>query len=110
MQARLRAFVESFLSVERYGGRCVARDERTLLVYDVGRWGPEQTRAVLAAFPGCEVGLEACASSLSGFVVVLRAEPQPYTTAGASLFALLLVGAAWTAHCLLAAGAESERI
>jgi hypothetical protein len=106
MQARLRAFVERFLSVERYGGRCVVRDERTLLVYDVGRWGPEHTRAVQAAFPECEVGLEACSASLSGFVVVLRADPQPYATVGASLFALLLVGAAWTAHSLLAGHAR----
>jgi len=105
MQARLRGFVERFLDVERYGGRCVARDERTLLVYDVGRWGPAQTRAVQAAFPECEVGLEACTASLSGFVVVLRTDPQPYATAGASVFALMLVGAAWTAHWLLAAAA-----
>jgi len=101
MQARVRGFVERFLDVERYGGRCVARDERTLAVYDVGRWGPEQSRAVLAAFPECEVGLEACASSLSGFVVVLSADPRPYATAWASAFALMLVGVAWTAHCLL---------
>ena len=63
-----------------------------------------------AAFPECEVGLEACSASLSGFVVVLRADPQPYATAAASLFALLLVGAAWTAHSLLAGAAGHARI
>jgi len=101
MEERIRTFVDRMLRAGRYGGRCIMRDEHTILLYDVASWGDAQTRALQARFPECEVTCEANTGSLSGFVVVIRLPPQPVAPVLASLFVLAVAGVAYTVHWLV---------
>ena len=37
MDGPIRAYVERLLRMSRHGGRCVTRDEHTVLLYDVAK-------------------------------------------------------------------------
>ena len=101
MDGAIREYVERLLRMGRHGGRCVTRDEHTVLLYDVACWGDEQSRALQSRFPECEASCEASTASMSGFIVVIRWHAQPTGALWASLFVLVLVGVAYTVRILL---------
>lgn len=100
-EGQIHRYVERLLRMSRHGGRCVARDEDTVLLYDVASWGDAQTRVLQARFPDCEVSCEANSGSMSGFVVIVRRHSQSMGALWASLFVLVLLGVSWTVRSLL---------
>lgn len=90
-------FVTRLVRADRYGGRTIMRDERTLLLYDTPHWGEEHARAVRARFPECEVSCMANAGSMSGFVVIIVRHSHPRAQMWASVFVVALLGTAYTA-------------
>ena len=86
MEGQIRPYVERLMRMSRHGGRCVTRDDNTVLLYDVASWGDEQTRALQGRFPDCEVCCEASTGSMSGFIVIVRRHSQPTGALWASLF------------------------
>ena len=72
-------YVHALVQADRFGGRIVARDSDTLLLYDVSSWDDAQAETVRRRFPACEIGCLASTTSLSGFVVVIRQRHDPNT-------------------------------
>jgi hypothetical protein len=95
----VRRFVTQLIRAERHGGRIIARDAQTLLLYDVSLWGDEHARAVRGRFPECDVSCMANGNSMSGFVVMIARGPCA-GSAWASMFVVALLGAAYTAWAL----------
>ena len=85
---RVHDYVRALVQADRFGGRVVARDADTLLLYDVPVWGDAQADAVRRRFPACEVSCLACPTSLSGFAVVLRVRGGGASTLWATAFGL----------------------
>lgn len=66
----LPAFLSRLIHSDRYGGRTLRVSETTLVLYDCGLWSDEHSRVVRQRYPECEIHVQPCQSSLSGFMVV----------------------------------------
>ena len=87
----VQGYLNKLLNAQRFGGRTVVRDERTVIVYDTPSWGERDSRAVRAKFPECEVAVQSYDGSMSGFIVIVTRHTEPW--AFASEFAFLLAAA-----------------
>ena len=94
-------FVTQLVRADRNGGRAIARDAHTVLLYDVSQWGDDHARAVRARFPECDVSCMANCNSMSGFVVIITRHCQPRAQVWASVFVVVLLGAAYTGMAVL---------
>ena len=72
-------------------------DEQKVVLYDYGTWTENHSRAVRAKYPECNITINQCQASLSGFIVLfkLKLDRSLYTwiTATAAMLVLLLVTA-----------------
>ena len=68
----LPAFLARLIRSDRHGGRTLRIDETTLVLYDCGIWSDAHSQAVRDRHPECEIVIQPCQSSLSGFMVVFR--------------------------------------
>jgi hypothetical protein len=96
----VQRYLCQLLQTQRFGGRTVLRDEKTLIVYDCPKWGEREFAALRAKFPDCDVGVMACDGSLSGFAVVVTRTSEPWAMASESAFMLAVAGLLWTAWLL----------
>lgn len=91
----LPAWILRTVDSERYGGRTIRTDERTVVLYDCGTWTTAHARAVRARYPECDIAVTHSPASLSGFVVIftLTRDRSLYrwTIATAGVILLLLV-------------------
>jgi len=97
---KVQRYLCGLLQVQRYGGRIILRDEKTLIVYDTPAWGDREARALRSRFPECDVAVQASDMSLSGFLVIVSRSSEPWVAASESAFVLALVGIFWTAWWL----------
>ncbi len=97
----VQKYLSQLLRTQRFGGRTVLRDERTLIVYDCPSWGEREFAALRGRFPDCDVGVMACEGSLSGFAVVVTRTSEPWALASESAFLLVVAGLLWTAWLLV---------
>jgi hypothetical protein len=108
---QVQSYLSQVLRTHRFGGRVVARDDRTLIVYDTPSWGDRESRALRARFPECDVAVHASEMSLSGFIVIVARCSEPWAVASESAFLAAVVGLLWTAwwlsRSLVARGAEA---
>ena len=96
----VQKFLHQLLQTGRYGGRTVVRDERTLIVYDTPSWSERESRAVRRKFPECEVAVQAFEGSMSGFIVIVSRQSEPWGVASEAAFVLAAAGALWLTWCL----------
>ena len=96
----VQRYLNALLQTQRYGGRIVARDEKTLIVYDNPQWSDREARALRARFPECDVSVQASDSSMSGFILVVTRHSEPWAVASESAFVLAVVGVFWGAWWL----------
>jgi hypothetical protein len=68
----LPAFLARLIRSDRHGGRTLRIDEATLVLYDCCVWSDAHSQAVKDRHPECEIVIQPCQSSLSGFMVVFR--------------------------------------
>ena len=66
----LPAFLARLIRSDRHGGRTLRLDDNTLVLYDCCQWSDAHSQAVRDRYPECEIGIQPCQSSLSGFMVV----------------------------------------
>jgi len=97
---RVQSFLSELLRSQRFGGRVVARDEKTLIVFDTPSWGERESRAVRAKCPERDVEVHAFDGSLSGFIVIVTRAKEPFAAASETAFLLLLICVCWTAWWL----------
>ena len=88
----VEAFLRALTHMDRFGGRVVCRDTRTLLVYDLPVWSDEQAHALRRRFPECEVQCSANTHSLSGFIVRVRRAHAPWASVWATGLSVLFFG------------------
>jgi hypothetical protein len=103
---KVHVYLNKLVQSERFGGRVVARDERTLIVFDTPNWGERESRSVRSKFPECSVEVHAFDGSLSGFIVLVTRQHEPWTLASESLYVACAVALGWTVywlHCHLRA-------
>jgi hypothetical protein len=97
---KVHRYLNCLLQTQRYGGRIVARDETTLIVYDNPQWSDREARALRAKFPECDVAVQASDTSMSGFILVVTRHSEPWAVASESAFVLSVVGVFWAAWWL----------
>ena len=97
---RVQAYLAKLLQSHRFGGKIVARDEKTLIVYDTPAWGEKEARALRARFPECDVAVQASDMSMSGFIVLVTRISEPWAAASEFAFFAALAGLGWTAWWL----------
>jgi hypothetical protein len=97
---RVQSFLSELLRSQRFGGRVVARDEKTLIVFDTPSWGERESRAVRAKFPECDVEVHAFDGSLSGFIVIITRSREPLAYLSESAFLLVLIGFCYSLYWL----------
>lgn len=68
----IRAYIKQLVCMDRMGGRIVARDDHTLVLYDIPFWDESLSNAVRLGHPECEIQCLASTASLSGFIVVVK--------------------------------------
>lgn len=97
----VQGFIHALLQTSRYGGRVVIRDEKTLIVFDTPSWSEQESRALRAKFPECDVAVQAFDGSMSGFIVIVTKEAEPWGMFSEITIVLVSLGVLWTAWSLL---------
>ena len=90
------SYLHKLLNAQRFGGRTVLRDEKTVIVYDTPSWGERESRAVRARFPDCDIAVHSNESSLSGFIVIVTRHREPWAFASESAFLLAAAALLWS--------------
>lgn len=94
---QVQKYLDTLLQTSRYGGKTVARDDRTVIVFDTPQWGDREARALRARFPECDVAVQAFDGSMSGFIVIVTRHSEPWGVLSESAFVLAVLGLLWTA-------------
>jgi hypothetical protein len=97
---RVHKYLNQLVQSQRFGGRIVARDERTLIVFDTPSWGERECKAIRSKFPECSVEVHAFDGSLSGFIVLITRHTEPWTLASESLYVACALALGWTVYWL----------
>lgn len=78
------AYVERLCGVVAHGGRVMFGESGRVVVADVAQWTDDMSQCVKARFPGTQVSVYHCSSSISGFSVVI--ETGGHAWGGATAF------------------------
>ena len=73
MSDQLSRCLQVLINSGRHGGRTIRTDENTVVLYDCGYWSHAHTEALYNRFPCAEISIVPSDSSLSGFLVVVKA-------------------------------------
>jgi hypothetical protein len=73
MSDQLSRYLQVLINTNRHGGRTIRTDENTVVLYDCGYWSHAHSEALYDRFPCAEMSIVPCDSSLSGFIVVVKA-------------------------------------
>jgi len=88
--------LHKLLHAQRFGGRTVLRDEKTVIVYDTPSWSERESRSVRAKFPDCDIAVHSNDTSLSGFIVIVTRHRDPWSFASESAFLLAAAVLLWS--------------
>ena len=81
------------------GGRLVQDDDHVIVLYDVPMWPGARSDALRQKFQSIEIDIYQCATSISGFVVIVTVVPM--STAYSSRWGILILLMFTTATCLV---------
>jgi hypothetical protein len=101
MDDRLPKFLLNLIQSDRFGGRVVRADEKTVLLYDCGVWSDAHSGAVRDKFPDCEVNIMQSGSSLSGFIVVVKVHRDSSVYSWGSVLLAVIVSIVLTGRQML---------
>ena len=89
----LPRWILQLINSDRYGGRTLSTDDRTIVLYDCGLWSDAHTQMVHSKYPECEVTVMQSTASLSGFIVVFKmhADRAVYTWVTAVVLAVTIL-------------------
>lgn len=96
----VQKYLNQLLQTQRFGGKTILRDEKTLIVLDTPKWGERESRALRARFPECDVAVQAHDGSMSGFIVIVTRKYERWAMLSESAFVLAVLGLMWTAWLL----------
>lgn len=92
---RLKTLILRLANVDRVGGRVVAVDGRTLVLYDCMHWSCNYAEKVQSAHPEVQISVHSCRQSLSGFSVTFRLD----ASSGRELTWCLVIGLVFACCC-----------